>query len=97
MIDLKTATLNDFKPMVGTRFELRQGDSAFADVTLSEAISLGQSRREGGAVSLVFEGPEELMLEQGTFTLLSDTDVMDLFLVPIGPFGKGMGFEAVLT
>ncbi len=97
MIDLETATLIDFKSMIGTRFDLRQGDNVIADVTLSEAINIGQSKREGGAVSLVFEGAEDLTLEQGTFTLLSDTEIMDLFLVPIGPFGKGMGFEAVLT
>lgn len=66
-------------------------------LTLSEAAAMGSGAREGGAFSLVFEGPADLMLEQGVFRLKQDGQCIDLFLVPIGPFGKGMGFEAVFT
>ena len=92
---LETATLAAFSGRIGERFSVSGTEIA---LTLSEAKQLGQSERPGGSFALVFEGPEDLHLEQAIYRLeCANARPMDLFLVPIGPFGQGMGFEAVFT
>ena len=48
--------------------------------------------------SLVFRGPMNLALPQRTFSLQNAAmGTMDIFLVPIGPDGKGLQYEAVFN
>lgn len=48
--------------------------------------------------SLVFRGPEDQALEQGISTVENETlGKLDLFVVTIGPDGKGMRHEVVFT
>lgn len=94
-VPLENATLAAFSGRVGERFSVAGTEIS---LTLSEAKQLGQSERQGGSFALVFEGPGDLHLEQAIYRLeCAGGTPMDLFLVPIGPFGQGMGFEAVFT
>lgn len=48
--------------------------------------------------SIVFSGPSDQLLAQGTYELAHDTrGVQSLFLVPLGPAGDGFDYEAVFT
>lgn len=48
--------------------------------------------------SLVFRGPMNLALPQRTFSLQNVAmGPMEIFLVPIGPDGKGLQYEAVFN
>ena len=87
----------DFQKYLGQQFEIIIGDTTIA-VKLAEVSTLGQSVREGGSFSLVFESAEEIGLEQGVYAISHPTmDTHELFLVPIGPFGDGNGYESVFT
>ena len=90
------STFSDFESRLGSIFHITV-DSGLVPVILKEAKSLGHGRREGGAFSLVFEGPADTDLPQAVYRLQTDDETLDVFLVPIGPFGDGMGFEAVFT
>lgn len=56
----------------------------------------GQSRE---SFSLVFRGPREQQLQQGTFFLNNEalTESIAVFLVPIGPDDHGLCYEAVFN
>ena len=87
----------DFEQFLGQQFEVALED-AKAVLKLAEVSKLGQSVREGGSFSLVFESAEEIGLEQGVYAISHPTmDTHELFLVPIGPFGDGNGYESVFT
>ena len=48
--------------------------------------------------SVLFRGPADLQLTQGTFSLENETlGKLDLFLVTVGPDKEGMLHEAVFT
>ena len=92
---LGNMTRADFEARLGERFALEDGG---VTLTLAEAAAMGSGARDGGAFSLVFEGPEETPLDQAIHRLTgADGEVLEIFLVPIGPFGGGMGYEAVFT
>lgn len=88
---------SDFQDYLGQQFKISSGDTAIA-VKLAEVSELGQAVREGGSFSLVFESAEEIGLEQGVYAISHSTmNTHELFLVPIGPFGEGEGYESVFT
>lgn len=91
---MQNVKLEEFQKLVGKDFAV---DGSEVSLKLSEASAMGQAVREGGSFSLVFEGPETVQADQGVFKLSCEGQSWDLFLVPIGPFGDGMGFEAVFT
>ena len=87
----------DFQKYLGQQFEIANGDTN-VKVKLAEVSELGQSVREGGSFSLVFDTADEIGLEQGVYAVSHDKmDAIELFLVPIGPFGVGEGYESVFT
>ena len=87
----------DFEQLLGQQFEIIMDDSR-AIVKLAEISKLGRSVRDGGSFSLVFESATEAGLEQGVYAVSHATmETYELFLVPIGPFGDGEGYESVFT
>ena len=55
----------------------------------------GQSRKQ---FALVFRGPLEPVLPQATYAVEHDElGRLEIFLVPIGPDGSGMRYEAVFA
>lgn len=96
MKTLDLNTLEDFQARLGMTFAVGDADDS-PILTLSEAKSVGTGQREGGAFSVVFESHEDLGLEQQIHALTASDGTVEIFLVPIGPFGKGFGYEAVFT
>ncbi|MEM0989042.1 MAG: hypothetical protein AAGK00_09180 [Pseudomonadota bacterium] len=86
----------EFEAAIGQTFQVALEDGSFA-VKLTEVAGLARAERAGGGFSAVFEGPEGAHLEQGLYRLTGAGHEIDVFLVPIGPFGQGMGYEAVYT
>lgn len=97
MTDLATVELDTFTPLVGETFRLPTQTGGM-DLVLHEAKALGDGIRKGGAFSLLFRGPEDTVLaQQLTAIRHASFGELELFLVPVGPLGEGMGYEAVFT
>jgi hypothetical protein len=105
---LETFTLQTFAPRLGETFRLRLGPEATLDLALIEATDLSHRGAPPGAAgtpevrrapfSIVFRGPLGVLLPQRIYRLEHDgIGAFDLFLVPIGPDGAGMRYEAVFT
>lgn len=92
-----TLTFDQFQTRVGATFSLAVEDGDDLALTLTEAKALGQGQREGGAFSLVFVGSKDFTLEQGNYLLKDGEFAVVLFMVPIGPWDEGMGYESVFT
>lgn len=98
MPEMNTFTVADFAPHVGEVFTMRVEDGDPVELILEDAQPLGQSVRDGGSFSLVFTTAEDAGLLQQLTPLAHDRfGDLSLFLVPIGPFGRGMGYEAIFT
>ena len=68
------------------------------EATLVEIKPLGAGVREGGAFSLLFQGPGAPGLAQATYRLThSAIGTQDLFLVPVARTDAGYQYEAVFT
>ena len=99
---LDTLTLDSFRPLVGSGFELCEPDPA-AQLILIEAESLLGIREKGPAgfrepFSLLFRGPADLELPQQICRLRhADLGELALFLVPLQPDREGSYYEAVFT
>ena len=95
----------EFAAHAGEVFSIALDENAGIDLTLTEVTDVGpKTTREAldagrtAPFSVVFRGPAEPLLPQATYRLshatLSD---FDLFLVPIGPDGDGMAYEAAFS
>jgi hypothetical protein len=66
------------------------------DLRINESSVDGNIRRH--PFSVVFTGPLQPLLPQGTYQLKhAEMEPLLLFLVPIGPDNKGMRYEAVFN
>jgi hypothetical protein len=102
---IESFTAATFRPLLGEPFEL--GDDARAmEVRLAEVNDAGRFHREmeqGDAdrrrpFSLLFHGPLSPVWPQKIYRLTGEKlGTFDLFLVPVGPRGDAMGYEAVFT
>jgi len=93
--DLAILTAEDFRPHVGTRFAVPAGpfEAELIEVDELDAAAAGGPR---APFSLIFRGPLEPLLPQAIQRLEHDElGRLDVFLVPIGPDGPGMLYEAV--
>lgn len=101
MLDIRTATLEQFTPCLQQSFVLHHAQAGDVELRLVEAKALrahapASGRRQG--YSLLFRGPLEPLLPQAIHALSNRTlGELRLFLVPVGPEGGGMGYEAVIT
>ncbi len=97
MTDLATLELNVFEPLIGQTFRLST-DAGDIDLVLHEAQALGQSLRSGGSFSLVFRATQERPIAQQLCPIHHPAlGHMQLFLVPIGPMGDDLAYEAIFT
>jgi hypothetical protein len=97
-------TDDQFSGRVGQTFEMCAVDGVRIQAELVEATESaepggpgpgGQQRRQ---FALVFRGPLEPVLPQATHAVEHDElGRMEIFLVPIGPDGSGMRYEAVFA
>ena len=97
---LETFTCATFEPYVGDSFLLHAGSQPPREMTLIEATVLPTMHRPEGRApfSIVFRQSSGDLLPQATYRVEhSGLGTFDLFLVPIGPDGEGMRYEAVFT
>jgi hypothetical protein len=97
-------TYDAVAPLVGAAFTARTDDGARVPLTLTEASDTGLP---GGAApdgqprtqfSLVFRGPVELPLQQGTYSIGGDLlEPQPIFIVPIGADAEGRYYQAVFA
>jgi hypothetical protein len=96
---LEEFEIGTFAPHLGETFRIQAADSEWAEMTLIEATALGQGTASEGLrapFSIVFRGPRDPVLPQGTYRVEhAAIGAFELFLVPIGPDGEGMRYEAV--
>lgn len=101
MLDLSKLTKEHFDPWLETVFVVSSPETGPIEAQLIETSAIGSSRprsepgvRQGFA--LVFRGPAEPALGQGTFTVTHpEAGEMAIFLVPVGADAQGRRYEAV--
>jgi len=97
---LESLTIESFRPHVGSPFRIVVTETLTLDATLAEAQELAQ-QRPGAArapFKLLFHAPLRPILPQRIYRLEHDAlGVLDLFIVPIGPAGDRMQYEAIFT
>ena len=97
---LAQLALADFTPCLHQAFRVPFEEGALL-LELVEAATVGAGDGNAGRrppFSLIFEGPKEPRLEQGIHALEHGTlGTLSIFLVPIGPGGKGLHYEALFA
>ncbi len=97
MSEIDRLTSEHFEARRNGPVTLEAGGETMA-LTIAEINAMGTSSREGGAFSVVFRGPRGPVVEQAIHRLTFGADERaDIFLVPLGPDGDGMLYEAVFT
>ncbi len=100
---LETFTVATFAPHLRGTFRISVDAARYLDVTLIEATDLssgsgGKTVGRGRPFSIVFRGPRDILLPQQIYRVEhDDIGTFDLFLVPIGPDGDGLRYEAVFN
>jgi hypothetical protein len=95
--DLATLGINDFEPHLDAVFEMRSPGGTIP-LKLEKTEAVGQSRRAGGAFSLLFVAPAGPFLPQAIYPVEHPAlGAMEIFLVPVGPLPGGNGYHAVFA
>lgn len=104
MTRIEWLTYDHFAPRVGDAFALAADGGAPLELRLSDATQSaepggpGPEGQERAQFSLLFHGPADGALAQGTYRLThEELGELDLFLVPLGPDGAGMRYEAAFA
>lgn len=88
-----------FKPLTGTTFSAQAGEDRF-ELRLDSVTELGAGEQAANRTpfSLIFLGSAERVWPQQTYRLSHESlGVIDVFLVPVGPQGAEIAYEAVYT
>src|SRR5947209_5414951 len=86
-----------FVKHLGHRFQVQVGPDKAIDLELTQVSELEQSPRQE-QFSIVFCGPNEVFLGQGTQLMVNqDLGQFEIFLVPIRQNGQGYYYEAVFN
>jgi hypothetical protein len=101
-IDLSILTWMQMAPYLNQRVSIRVDDELALEAELIEVLPLGPEPEEGSTMrrgfSLLFAGPMEPLLPQRIYAIENaEIGRLDLFLVPIGPAGGHMRYEAILN
>jgi Domain of unknown function (DUF6916) len=90
-------TMETFSRQVNTRFSMRYGVSQTAELELTSVTDVGSSARQI-QFSLLFQGPHDAPIAQGTYNLEHDElGILDMFLVPVGKNANGIEYEAIFN
>jgi hypothetical protein len=96
-----TPTEEDFRPHLGTKFGVRIQAPRPLELELTEVRSYnpkGVEQSEMERFSLLFDGPGDMMLPQGTYTLVHpEAGELLLFIVPVGRDERGFHYEVVFN
>jgi hypothetical protein len=96
---LQDLTPASFEEYLGTPFRVRAGQERSLDLVLYE---IARHEKHPGPrkepFSAFFRGPREVILPQAIYPLEHERlGALEIFLVPIGPDGQGMRYEAVFN
>jgi hypothetical protein len=100
---LAQLTRAHFDPRLNDRFLVRLGSDRAIEVQLIEVRALREVPAQGPAAkrapfSLLFRGPGDCYLPQRIYPVEhGQLGTLSIFLVPLGPDGEGMLFEAVFN
>ena len=103
---LETLTVDAFQPRVGETFRIhaREDNKIEAELIEARALGGGPSRAPSDAsqrrapFSLSFRTRLTAPLPQSIYEVVHDElGAYEIFLVPVGPDGKGMVYEAIFT
>ena len=101
MAELEWLTHADFADRVGDRFEVPDAGLVLRLEAATESAVPGGPDPQGrtrNQFSLVFTGPIDTILSQGTVSLVHrELGELGLFLVPLGPRGDVMQYEAAFA
>jgi hypothetical protein len=97
---LNELTHDTFAKELGSRFQLDYGAAAplkleLVEATAAKPTSVGSRRTP---FFLLFRGPRQPALPQKIYPLVHERlGRLEIFIVPLGPEGEGMRYEAVFT
>ena len=100
---LETLTVETFRPRIGQMFHIRPRPDTNVPAELIEARPLGEPGRATASTrrmpfTLSFRTNPDPVLPQRIYEVVHDEmGTYDIFLVPVGPDGKGMVYEAIFT
>ena len=100
---LETLTVETFRPRIGQTFRIRPRPDTDVAAELIEARPLGEPGRPTPAkhripFTLSFRTNLDPVLPQRIYEVVHDEmGTYEIFLVPVGPDGKGMVYEAIFT
>lgn len=97
--NLEHLTIDAFESRIGERFRIRAQPGGELDAELIEARALGKAASGRRApFTLSFRTPQLAALPQRIYEVAhEEMGTYEIFLVPVGPDGKGMVYEAVFT
>jgi hypothetical protein len=94
-------TAEDFKKHLGTKFRVPAETPRPLDLELVEVKGFGpmpEGQRPVERFSLLFRGPGDIFMQQGTFTLdHPEMGEQTLFIVPVGRDEQGFKYEVVFN
>ena len=96
---LSELTYNHFTEELGNTFLLQHGGASI-ELELAEATALAPAGVGSRRIpfSLIFHGPRQPTLPQKIYPLEHDRlGRLEIFLVPLGPQGESMRYEAIFT
>lgn len=102
---LETFTVQTFIPHLNSKFHVFLNVSQWVEMELIEANELSEASRGGTPeepgrmpFALLFRSPGEVYLPQRIYSMKhNEIGSFELFLVPIGPDGEGMRYEAIFA
>ena len=95
-MDLAALTVQDFEPLVGTAFRIRE--PAPVELVLAEATSAGEWPGGREPFRLHFRGPRDPLLAQSIYRLEhAEFGALEIFIVPIGRDDTSTTYEAIFT
>lgn len=96
---LQDLSHSSFEEQLNTPFHIHFGGEAPLEVVLYEVrLHEPHSGPRKQPFSLYFRGPRQPILPQAIYCVEHDRmGTMDIFIVPIGPEGQWMGYEAVFN
>ena len=101
MSEIPALSQRDFEPRIGEVFRVALDDGTSLEFVLNEVAPKGDPAPAGDrpcAFSLVFHGPLDRDLPQQIYQLENGSlGTVPIFLVPIGPSGDRMQFEAIFA
>lgn len=96
----ESLTEAEFRRNIGQKFELQLDPLPSLEFELIDVRAAGPPPPRGigrpDPFSIVFRGPLEPQLSQGTYRLVhTELGTLELFLVPVSPDAEGRYYEAV--